>query len=109
MVATLRNSFNSGKTKPVAFRKKQLQNLLRMYEEKKDEIQAALWTDLRKSKSESMLSELFFLMNDIKNSLYYIDSWIKPQHVEKDLANLLNSVYIQSDPYGVVLIIGMLL
>ncbi|ENN77826.1 hypothetical protein YQE_05709, partial [Dendroctonus ponderosae] len=106
MVATLRNSFNSGKTKPVAFRKKQLQSLLKMYEERKDEIMAALWTDLRKSKAESMLSELFFLTNDIKNSLYYIDSWTKPEHVEKDLANVLNSAYIQSDPYGVVLIIG---
>ncbi|KAF7271727.1 hypothetical protein GWI33_015436 [Rhynchophorus ferrugineus] len=48
VVAHLRNSFKSGKTLPIEFRIKQLQNLHKMYNEKQDDIVAALHSDLRK-------------------------------------------------------------
>lgn len=41
------NAFQSGKTRDVDFRRKQLQALLRLYEENRDEMAAALAADLR--------------------------------------------------------------
>jgi acyl-CoA reductase-like NAD-dependent aldehyde dehydrogenase len=41
------NAFNSGKTRDIDFRRKQLQALLQMYEENRDEMAAALAADLR--------------------------------------------------------------
>ncbi|KAL1494387.1 hypothetical protein ABEB36_009993 [Hypothenemus hampei] len=106
VVATLRNSFNSGKTRPLEFRIKQLLNLLKLYEENEDAIVEALWTDLKKCKGEALLMEIQFLINDLKTVLMNLYRWAKPEHVEKDLANLLDKAYIQREPYGVVLVIG---
>ncbi|XP_076257369.1 aldehyde dehydrogenase family 3 member A2-like [Rhynchophorus ferrugineus] len=106
VVAHLRNSFKSGKTLPIEFRIKQLQNLHKMYNEKQDDIVAALHSDLRKCKIESILMEIDMLINDIKNSLQNIYRWARKEYVSKDLANVLDAPYIQRDPYGVVLAIG---
>ncbi|XP_066139771.1 aldehyde dehydrogenase, dimeric NADP-preferring-like [Euwallacea fornicatus] len=106
IVSELRNSFNSGKTRPLQYRIKQLQNLLRMYTEKRDEIFAALWTDLHKSKGETIIMEIDILVNDIKNTLYNLYSWARPERVSRDFANILDDAYIQKEPYGVALVIG---
>ncbi|CAG9763869.1 unnamed protein product [Ceutorhynchus assimilis] len=106
LVAELRNSFRSGKTRPLSFRITQLRNLLRMYSEKKDEIVRALHDDLRKCPAEAIVMEIDFLVNDLKNTLWNLDQWARPEYVEKDLANLLDTAYVQREPYGVVLVIG---
>lgn len=41
------SAFLSGKTRDIDFRRKQLKGLLRMYEENRDEMAAALEADLR--------------------------------------------------------------
>lgn len=41
------NAYQSGKTRDIEFRKKQLKALLRLYEENRDEMAAALAADLR--------------------------------------------------------------
>lgn len=43
----VQNAFNSGKTRDVDFRRKQLNGLKRMYEENKEVMAAALAADLR--------------------------------------------------------------
>nr|CAD7425179.1 unnamed protein product [Timema monikensis] len=48
VVQLARESFLSGKTKPLSFREKQLKQLLKMYEDNEDEMVLALATDLRK-------------------------------------------------------------
>ncbi|XP_050298328.1 aldehyde dehydrogenase, dimeric NADP-preferring-like [Anthonomus grandis grandis] len=106
IISVLRNSFNNGKTKPISFRIKQLKSLYKMYVENEDKILSALWTDLRKSKSESNVMEIGFLYNDIKNLVYNLEEWAKPEYVKKDLANILDTAYIQREPFGVVLSIG---
>jgi hypothetical protein len=48
MVQRCRNAYESGKTKSLSFRRKQLKQLLKMYEEHESDFVAALATDLRK-------------------------------------------------------------
>uniref|UniRef100_A0A1B0BE64 Aldehyde dehydrogenase n=1 Tax=Glossina palpalis gambiensis TaxID=67801 RepID=A0A1B0BE64_9MUSC len=101
-----RTAFASGKTRDVSFRKRQLKNLLRMYEENETEMINALDADLRRPKQESLVVETEFMKNDILNIIYNIDDWVKPEKPPKALANALDNLEIYHDPYGVVLVIG---
>ena len=88
------------------FRKKQLENLLRMYEEHENDMINALDADLRRPKQESLVVETEFMKNDVKHILYNLNDWVKPEYPEKPLVNLMDDVQIYNDPYGVVLVIG---
>lgn len=50
--ARLRSTFNSGKTKPIAFRKAQLLQLFYLLEDNKKLFQDALYVDLKRQPAE---------------------------------------------------------
>jgi len=79
MVKTLRNSFKAGKTREKSFRIQQLKNLLRMLDEKEDEITEAGYRDLRKVTN---LQELYIGMHicDKIVTLKYIVHVISAPH-----------------------------
>ncbi|KAJ2948615.1 hypothetical protein O0L34_g7869 [Tuta absoluta] len=105
-VQKARDAFNRGVTKPIEWRRKQLQQLLRMYEENQGAMVDALAKDLRRSKMEAVLLEVDYLINDLRNTLHYLDEWCKPDRPPKGLVNILDDVVIYNDPYGVALVIG---
>uniref|UniRef100_A0A8D8ETU0 Aldehyde dehydrogenase family 3 member B1 n=1 Tax=Culex pipiens TaxID=7175 RepID=A0A8D8ETU0_CULPI len=106
IVQQLHTTFGSGRTRDVAFREKQLQNLLRMYEENHAEMARALAADLRKHKQEAYLMEIEFLMNDLRSTIFKLRDWVKPDRPEKTMVNMMDGVFIYKDPYGVVLVMG---
>nr|QYV43141.1 FALDH1 [Colaphellus bowringi] len=106
IVNDLRNTFQSGKTKPIGYRVKQLKSLERMLKENIEPIVQAVTDDLNKSKQETILMEIDFLLNEIKYTLMHIYEWSKPEKPSTTIANVLDSVYILHDPYGVVLVMG---
>ncbi|XP_055602354.1 aldehyde dehydrogenase family 3 member B1-like isoform X2 [Uranotaenia lowii] len=105
-VQQLRTSFVNGKTRNVEFRLQQLKNLLRMYEENGTEMAHVLAADLRKHKQEAFVMEIDFLINDLRNIIYNLREWVKPDKPEKSIVNMLDGVHIYKDPFGVVLVIG---
>ncbi|XP_039435475.1 aldehyde dehydrogenase, dimeric NADP-preferring-like isoform X3 [Culex pipiens pallens] len=105
-VQQLHTTFASGKTRNVDFRLKQLRNLLRMYEENSAEMVKVLAADLRKHKQEAHVLEIDFMINDIRNTIFNLQEWVKPEKPEKTMVNIMDGVYIYKDPYGVVLVIG---
>ncbi|XP_043277866.1 aldehyde dehydrogenase, dimeric NADP-preferring isoform X2 [Venturia canescens] len=106
LVQHTRDAFFSGKTRPLEFRIKQLKLLHKMLEENTGEINSALSADLRRSKFENTVLEIDYCVNDIKSTLMHIKEWAATEKPPKDLVNILDSVEIHKDPYGVVLIIG---
>ena len=74
-------AFQSGKTKNVAFRRRQLESLLRLYEENRDEMATVLAADLRRPKQEAMTLEVDFLINDITNTLIHLEEWAEVEKV----------------------------
>lgn len=106
MLTNLRNSFNSGKTRSLQFREKQLNNIIKLIDENTNLILDALHDDLNKSKQESMVCEIEILKNDALHMIHNLSQWTKPKSVEKDLVNIMDKVQILPEPYGVVLIIG---
>lgn len=102
----IRDHFRSGATKPYAFRKQQLQKLKAAVLAHEEELYAALDADLKKSKEESWVTEIGFLISEINATLKHLHHWMKPEKVKTNLLNLPSSSYIMNEPLGVVLIIG---
>ncbi|XP_055851396.1 aldehyde dehydrogenase, dimeric NADP-preferring isoform X1 [Episyrphus balteatus] len=101
-----RTAFASGKTRSYEFRKKQLEQLLKMYEEHESDMVSALEADLRRHKQESIIVETELMKNDVNHILFNLKDWMKPEKPSKSFVNLLDDVSIYNDPFGVVLVIG---
>lgn len=101
-----RSAFNSGKTKDIKFRKKQLEALLKMYEECREEIISVLDADLRRPKQEAVVFEIDVMTNEVLHLLAHLDEWAAPSKPDKGVANLFDEMLVYKEPYGVVLVIG---
>ncbi|MFS8201528.1 aldehyde dehydrogenase family protein [Streptomyces sp. CWNU-52B] len=107
IVARLRATYRSGRTKPVAWRTGQLRRLREMLTEDGTEIAAALHADLGKSSTESFRTEIDFVVREIDHTLEHLDDWLRPQpapvpaRLGADAAG-----WTRYDPLGVVLVIA---
>jgi len=101
-----RDAFLSGKTRNIDYRIRQLQNLLRMYEENGPQFIEALYKDLRKPKHEAILLELNVLKTDVNTMIKHCREWAAPIRVQKTVVTMMDTPVILHDPYGVVLVIG---
>ncbi len=75
IVENLWNTFDSGATKPIQYRKNQLRQLMNMLKENRTEFEEALAKDLGKSKSDSMLYEINISINEIVHQIDHIDEY----------------------------------
>ncbi len=103
---SLQQYFETGATQSVAFRKQQLTALKNTVLKYEDELYAALYTDLKKSKEEVWATEIGFFLSELRTTLNSLDKWCKPQKVKTNLLNFPSSSFIQYEPLGVVLIIA---
>ena len=79
----IRSFFESGSTLSYEFRKKQLllfRNAIIKYD---DEINTALYADLKKSKEETWATETGLLMGEIKNANKNLHKWMKPKKYQQ--------------------------
>jgi len=102
----LRATYNSGLTRPLAWRLQQLKQLDAMLSEHEAELLQALQKDLGKSHAEGWLTELGFLHSDIRHTCKNLAKWIKPTKVSQPLLAWPGRSKLQPEPLGVVLIIG---
>ncbi|MGW0422309.1 aldehyde dehydrogenase family protein [Streptomyces sp. NPDC003015] len=107
VVARLRATFRSGRTKPVEWRTTQLRRLREMLTEKGTELAAALHADLGKSSTEAFRTEIDFTIREIDHTLDHLADWLRPEpapvpaHLGADA-----TARTQYDPLGVVLVIA---
>jgi len=107
VVARLRATFRTGRTKPVEWRTGQLRRLRAMLTERGEEIAAALRADLGKSTREAYGSEIDFTIREIDHTLDHLDEWLRPEPAPVP-ARLGDdaTAWTQYDPLGVVLVIA---
>ncbi|TTO95309.1 Fatty aldehyde dehydrogenase [Bagarius yarrelli] len=105
-VEIARRAFNTGRSRVLHYRVKQLRALQTLIRERQKEISAALTHDLHRSEFNTSLLELIGLENEIKLAERELSDWTRPQPVQKNLLTLTDSVFIKAEPLGVVLIIG---
>ena len=105
-LVTMRRYFETGITKPYAFRKQQLLALKKAVVDHEEEIYAALFLDLKKSKEECWVTENGFFLAELNDTLNKLKLWMEPESVSTNLLNLPSSSRIINEPLGVVLVIG---
>ena len=107
VVARLRATFRSGRTKPVEWRTTQLRRLRDLLTEKDTELATALHTDLGKSSTEAFRTEIDFTIREIDHTLDHLADWLRPEsapvpaHLGADA-----TAWTKYDPLGVVLVIA---
>ncbi len=102
----MRRYFETGATKPYTFRKQQLLALKKAVVAHEEEIYAALYSDLKKSKEESWVTENGFLLAELNDVLKNLERWMEPESVATNLLNMPSSSRVLREPLGVVLVIG---
>jgi aldehyde dehydrogenase (NAD+) len=106
LVAGLRATFASGRTRPVAWRRTQLQALRTLLTEHEDDLLAALASDLGKPRLEAWATDVGFVVNDIDHTLKHLRRWTRPTRVRTPLATKPSRARILPEPLGAVLIIA---
>ena len=102
----MRHYFESGTTKPYAFRKQQLQKLKTALLKYEAAFHTALYSDLKKSPEECWVTETGFLLSEINATLKNFKSWMEFDLVPTNLLNIPSKSFVMKEPLGVVLIIG---
>ena len=105
-VAELRANYRSGITRPLAWRRRQLEAMVRMLEENETELQAALATDLGKPVAEGYLTDIAYVVSEVKMMLKNLERWNKPRRVGTPLVAMPSKSRLVPEPLGVVLVIA---
>lgn len=105
-LSSMRKYFESGVTRSYEFRKSKLLQLKQAVLQREEEIYAALYSDLKKSREEAYATELGLLLAEINTGLKHLKKWMQPESAGINLVNLPSSSKIYRDPLGVVLIIS---
>ncbi|WP_328720081.1 aldehyde dehydrogenase family protein [Streptomyces sp. NBC_00247] len=108
VVARLRTTFRTGRTKDLAWRTRQLEQLRALLTEHGDELADALHADLGKSRAESYRTEIDFTVREIDHTLEHLEDWLRPEPapVHAGLAAAGATALTVRDPLGVVLVIA---
>ncbi|XBH54855.1 hypothetical protein VPH35_077073 [Triticum aestivum] len=102
----LRGSFREGRTRPAEWRTAQLRALVRMIEEKEDDISDALHADLAKPRMEAYLHEISLAKGACMFALKGLKNWMKPDKVPSAITTFPSTAQIVPEPLGVVLVIS---
>ena len=105
-LTALRQFFDTGITKPYAYRKQQIRAFKNAVIAHEQEIYDALYADLKKSKEECWVTENGFFLAELNDTLSNLKKWMETENVSTNLLNLPSSSRVMREPLGVVLIIG---
>ncbi|MBD0279206.1 MAG: aldehyde dehydrogenase [Flavisolibacter sp.] len=106
LLEQMQQYFASGATQGYAFRRQQLEKLKEALYNHEHDLYEALYSDLKKNKEESWITEIGFAVTEINYALKKLRRWMKPQKVKTNLLNQPSKSYVLHEPLGVVLIIG---
>src|SRR3954465_13814683 len=88
LLERLRATFRSGRTRPLEWRRTQLEALLRLLDENGDELLGARHADLRKPALEGYGADVGASAVEIRYVLKHLKSWAKPRRVLPSVAAL---------------------
>ncbi len=106
LVAKLREAFESGRTRPIEWRRRQLQRMKAMLEEREADFLDALAADLGKPRLEGWATDVAIVINEIEHALRHLASWMKPERVWTPLAQRPGRATVRPEPFGVALVIA---
>ena len=102
----LRTSYDKGLTRPLAWRKHQLEQMVKMLEENEAALLSALATDLGKPSVEGFITDIAFVTGEVKLMIKRLKKWNKPERVRTPLVAMPARSRLIPEPLGVVLVIA---
>ncbi|WP_207569038.1 aldehyde dehydrogenase family protein [Mycobacterium decipiens] len=105
-VARLRQTFASGRTRGVEWRKRQLLALQKLVDENEDAIGAALAEDLDRKPFEAYLADIAMTSAEAKYAAKRVRRWMRRRYLLLEVPQLPGRGWVEYEPYGTVLIIG---
>ncbi len=106
LAKALRATFDSGRTRPLAWRQEQLAGLRRMMEEGEDELLEALRLDLGRPKVEAFAADIGHTKQELRHMAKHLARWMKPTKVRMPLLVAPAKGWIVPEPLGVALVIA---
>ena len=106
LVEDVRRFFDTGGTRPIAWRRKQLERLLALVTERETELCEAVAADFGKPRFEAWATETGFVASDVKHTLAKLARWMRPERAPTNLTAMPGSSRIVREPLGCVLIIA---
>ncbi|GJN02199.1 hypothetical protein PR202_ga19524 [Eleusine coracana subsp. coracana] len=103
-VSELRQAYESGRTRSLAWRQAQLRGLLRLLKEQQETAFEALHEDLGKHRAEAYRDEVGLLMKSANVALRQLGKWMTPEKVWVPLVAFPATGQIVPEPLGVILI-----
>ncbi len=106
IVSAQRHYFKTGATLPVKARIAALKSLKEAIRQHESEIEAALKTDLGKSRTEGFMCEIGLVQSELSYMLKHIKRYAKEKTVHTPIVQFPSRSYRKPCPYGVVLIMS---
>ncbi|MFE0192078.1 aldehyde dehydrogenase family protein [Streptomyces sp. NPDC058989] len=106
VVDRLRATFATRRTASPDWRRGQLTALRTLLTDHRDDLLAALATDLGKGPEEAYRTEIGFTVNEIDHTLDRLDDWLAPRPAELPERLLPATARVVREPLGVVLVIA---
>ncbi|KAF9584446.1 Aldehyde dehydrogenase [Lunasporangiospora selenospora] len=106
VVQDLHDTFQSGITRPLEYRKEQLKGLHNLVQENEEAFREAAFLDSHKPPTEYMISETGTIRQECIDAIKNLDKWAAKKPIKTGLINSLDNVYTRMEPLGTVLIIG---
>ena len=106
LVERLRETFRSGRTRPLSWRRAQLDAMQRMLEENDAAVAEALAADFDKPAQEVVLGETSLIHSEIRHARSRVERWSRPRRVETPPVAQPGRAWVRPEPLGVVLVIG---
>ncbi|MFO1463896.1 MAG: aldehyde dehydrogenase family protein, partial [bacterium] len=101
-----RQFFQSGITRDLEFRRRQLRKLREVLLDHEKEIYRALHEDLRKPTFEAYVGEVGILLEEAKHIERYLQAWARPKKVRLGMVHWPAGGRVTYEPYGLVLILS---
>src|ERR1700754_3333181 len=105
VLAELRRTFATGRTRGLDWRLAQLAGIERLCDEREAEIAAALLEDLGRPAVEAWLGDIASTKGEAAYARKHLGKWMRRRRQPLPLAQLPGRGWVQYDPLGVVLVI----
>jgi len=102
----LRATYRRGVTRPLSWRRRQLEQLERMLTENEDALLDAMHTDLGKPALEAYVTDVAFVLGEIAAMRKHLGKWTRPVRVPTPMVNQPARSRLVPEPLGVVLVIA---
>src|SRR5690625_166879 len=105
-VTRLRETFATGRTRDVDWRRTQLRRLEQLMTENEAAVADALAADLDRKPFEAWLADSAGTAAEARYAAKHVRKWMRRRHRLLELAQLPGRGWVEYEPYGTVLIIG---